>query len=384
MSAEELFVSRDFTHSIAKATNGFVFVTYSFPALDKEKARATAVQIASGQTLGYVPESLEQYKFHIARVVEVAPIEIDGRWSAVIAFPGHLFGPDISGILTVVFGKISFSPGIRLEMMTCDETYLGNLKGPKIGFSGIKNLLGVSDASPLLMAILKPGLGISDAKLAEHYTELVESGTHLVKDDEVRVDLKIEDALKRLEAILNRSSGKGMYVMALNGPAFELRHRALTLQSAGAKAFLVCPYTYGVSVFQSLCSDNDIKVPIFAHPALTGALDALQSGIASRVTLGVLMRWAGADAVLFPSPYGSIALPVKECQAIHESLMSPLPRLLTTASVPSAGIMPHMVSQLKADFGSQIVVNAGTGMARSGNSLSEGVLKFKNEIKNNF
>lgn len=381
-SQDRLFSDKDELASLSAKTSGLIFARYTFPASHVDQARKMAIQIASGQTLGFVPDAIESYLLHLARVTHV---ECQGeRGICDIAFPAHLFGSDVAGLLTVLFGKISFAPGLQLQSLSADERYLKQLTGPRIGLAGIRKAVGVTANRPLLMAILKPGLGPNDDVLASNFAKLVEAGTHLVKDDEVRVDLTLDAAKRRLNAVLEAGRGRGMYVMALNAPAFELRDRALALQSAGAQAFLICPYTYGISVMQSLANDPAIKVPVFAHPAFTGIMSNPKHGIHPAVSLGTLMRWAGADAVLYPSPYGSIALPKEECQDIHRELMKPAGAMATTASVPSAGIMPEFVEQIRRDFGADVVVNAGTGMARSGATIADGAKAFLSQIETHF
>jgi 2,3-diketo-5-methylthiopentyl-1-phosphate enolase len=231
------------------------------------------------------------------------------------------------------------------------------------------------------MAILKPGLGPSDDKIADQFGRLVAAGTDLVKDDETRIDLTLDDAQRRLEKVLAAGRGKGMYVSHLTGPGFKLRDRAIKLQAAGAQAFLFCPYTYGIGLLGALCKDPEIKVPIFAHPAFTGIMGHGPSSVSPSVLLGTLMRWAGCDAVLFPSPYGSIALPKSEAVMVHQALTRSEGALKMSASVPSAGIMPEFVAKIREDFGVDVVVNAGTGMARTGGGIEDGARAFIREIE---
>lgn len=362
---------------------GFVFGEYSFPSKDPAAAEKMALQIASGQTLGFIPEDVAAYEDYLASITEIKPTS-DSRYRATIAFPATLFGTDMAGLLTVVFGKISFAPGLRLEALRGDDVYLNRIRGATWGLSGIRDKLSAPSDRPLLMAILKPGLGPDDRLLAGQFSELVHAGVDLVKDDEVRIDLTLDDARARLAKVLDASGGKGIYVMALNGPAFELKSRAIQLQAEGAQAFLVCPFTYGLSVLQSLCEDPDIGLPIFAHPAFTGIMSTGSNGINPSVSLGTLMRWCGADGVLYPSPYGSIALPTAEALGIHNSLTRKEAHLKVVTSVPSAGILPEFVSQIKADFGTDVVVNAGTGMAKSGNTVSAGAQVFVAEIAKHY
>jgi 2,3-diketo-5-methylthiopentyl-1-phosphate enolase len=383
MAVKILYPDHGELFQLSERAGGIVTARYGFKAACQSEAEKTAIQIATGQTLGYQPEKLDDYADYVARVSSVSCR--DGSAYADIVFPAKLFGNDMAGLLTVLFGKISFYPNLKLESVNGDSCYLASLQGPRFGLAGIKKIANKEESKrPLLMAILKPGMGPSDGPLADQYAKLIAAGTDLVKDDETRIDLNIEDALRRLDRVLSAANGQGVYVTHLTGPAFDLSRRAKTLQDRGAKAFLFCPFTYGLSTLQSLCQDPEIRVPIFAHPAFTGPMTSGPSAVAARVVLGTILRWAGCDAVLFPSPYGTIALPKAEALALHENLTCRQGHLKVVGSVPSAGITPELVPSIREDFGFDVIINAGTGMIRSGGSIPQGVEAFKRLIELNF
>ncbi|MBO9600837.1 MAG: hypothetical protein J7559_23815 [Cohnella sp.] len=112
-----------------------------------------------------------------------------------------------------------------------------------------------------------------------------------------------------------------------------------------------------------LASDPDINVPIAAHPSLAGAIyPSPYHGMSAALLLGKLMRIAGADFSLFPSPYGSVVMPKTENLAVKEALLNaPLPQK-PAVPVPSAGIHPGLVPLILQDFGRDVVVNAGGGV----------------------
>jgi 2,3-diketo-5-methylthiopentyl-1-phosphate enolase len=85
-------------------------------------------------------------------------------------------------------------------------------------------------------------------------------------------------------------------------------------------------------------------------------------GISASLLLGKLMRLAGADLALFPSPYGSVVMPREENLAVKDALLEPLHGLLSSFPVPSAGIHPGLVPLILKDFGTDVVVNAGGGI----------------------
>ena len=113
---------------------------------------------------------------------------------------------------------------------------------------------------------------------------------------------------------------------------------------------------------QSLAEDPDIQLPIMAHPAVSGAFTSSpEYGFSHSLLLGTLNRYAGADLSLFPSPYGSVALPKTDALGIYEACVKE-DTVQKTFPVPSAGIHPGMVPVLIKDFGFDHVINAGGGI----------------------
>ncbi len=368
--SDEQTIQKDFAQA-----GGMLVAKYSFPAEDQQVSESIAVQIASGQTLGFLSQDV-RFKTFLARVLEI-------KWeagfgTAKIAFPGHLFGGDLAAMITVLFGKISFLPKIKLEDVNGDKKFMGKIHGPKIGHEGIFEFLKIGK-KPALMAILKPGIGPLE-ELAKNFSELMTAGVDIVKDDEICIDENLDASMRRLDKLQKFTSPRKIYVQHLTAKPRDFLANAMTLQSLGAQSFLICPYTYGISVLQELCESAELKVPIFVHPSLGGVLN---HGIKNSLLFGKLMRWAGADGVLFPSPYGSISLAKQEALQIHHELTG-VSELRKTASVPSAGITASDVKKIAEDFGSEVIINAGTGMAKGYENLSQGVQKFRDEISKYF
>lgn len=78
---------------------------------------------------------------------------------------------------------------------------------------------------------------------------------------------------------------------------------------AGADILLFNVFAYGLDVLQSLAEDDEIQFLLWHTLFVSGAYSASKLyGISSPLLLGKLLRYAGADFSLFPSPYGSVAL----------------------------------------------------------------------------
>ena len=244
----------------------------------------------------------------------------------------------------MIFGKISLDDRIRLEDIRFPASYLKG-KGPRFGEEGLRKKVG-EPSKPLTMAIFKPCVGLSPKELGDMFFELAMGGMHLIKDDEILPDLTICPVEKRLEACLKaaqrarkQTGQRTLYAVNLTGPVSQLQAKAKRLAKLGAECFLLNVLSYGYGVLEEL---RDVGVPIMAHPALAGALcGSPDTGMSYRVVLGSLMRLGGADIVLFPSSYGTVALPSSETDAIRDALTSPLGALRRSFPGPSAGIHPE-------------------------------------------
>jgi 2,3-diketo-5-methylthiopentyl-1-phosphate enolase len=192
----------------------------------------------------------------------------------------------------------------------------------------------------------------------------------LIKDDEILFENPLTPLEKRVEACMEaarkaseETGQKLLYAVNLTGPTSQLADNARKAIAAGANALLFNVLAYGYDVLHELSKDPSISVPIAAHPAVGGAYyQSPYYGIGASVLFGKLMRLAGADLVLFPSPYGSVVMPKEENMAVKEVLLAETDGLKASFPVPSAGIHPGLVPLILRDFGQDVVVNAGGGV----------------------
>lgn len=314
----------------------------------------------------------ERLERHRGVVLDVGALQTNaGKTTAefTIGFPPENTQGDIATLLVMVFGKVSLDGRIKLLNLGLPETFLAGLSGPRFGIPDLRSKLDIP-ARPLTMSIFKPCVGLTPKELGEMFFEQAIGGSDFVKDDEILPDLDSCPAEARLEACLNagerarRESGRQtLYAINLTAPASELLARAERLVSLGANCLLFNVLVYGYPFLEALARNPRVHVPIMAHPALGGALgSAPEHGIAYRVLLGTLMRAAGADIVLFPSSYGSVALPHEETMSIKAALTDPLGDMQPAWPGPSAGIHPGMVPQILHDYGPDVIVNAGGGV----------------------
>jgi 2,3-diketo-5-methylthiopentyl-1-phosphate enolase len=338
---------------------------------------AMANKIANGQTIGTQnPDDIARLAAYTATVVwcsEPTPLPENSAWVRgffVLGFPVALVQQDMGALQTILFGKISMGGRIRWEDVWIPPMLAKRWQGATFGVAGIRTLVQAKPQSPLLMAIFKPCLGETPTTLAESLYQQAITGTHLVKDDEVLSDASVEDGLVRLEACLGalarakaETGNTPLYAFNLNGAAHELLPRAERYLAAGATAFLFNYLAYGLPTLQMLTSQLSRKIPIIAHPALGGAFYGSAShGLSPALVFGTLPRIAGADACLFPSPYGGVCLPKADAFAVAQAQLCTHSGLKPIFPVPSAGIVAGMVPDILSDFGRDVIINAGTGI----------------------
>ncbi|KIL43490.1 2,3-diketo-5-methylthiopentyl-1-phosphate enolase [Jeotgalibacillus alimentarius] len=358
-----------------------------------------AESIALGLTVGSwtdLPavdqEQLKKHKGEVVSIQEASPHQAAGylgdRKAGLIkiAYPSANFSADIPAILTTIFGKLSLDGEVKLVDIELDESLEAQFPGPQFGIDSIRNKLGVHDR-PLLMSIFKGMIGRGTDLFEEQLRAQAAGGVDLVKDDEILFDNPLtpfEERIRRGVKVLNeeyeRSGHRTLYAVNLSGRTFDLKEKARKAVSLGANALLFNVFAYGLDTLQSLAEDPYIDVPIMAHPAVSGALTASPLyGISNQVLLGKLLRLAGADFVLFPSPYGSVAMEKQETLAIRDALTSDS-RLRRAFPVPSAGIHPGLVPQLIEDFGKNSIINAGGGIHGHPGGAAAGAKAFRDAI----
>ena len=385
----------DVQTAMQQGTHVLAYYQLDLPANQANQLLAMARKIANGQTIGTQnPDEIARLSAYTASVVwcgDPAPTPETPDWVRgffVLGFPVALVQQDMGALQTLLFGKISMGGRIRWQDVWIPPVLAQRWQGATFGIQGIRQLVQAPPDSPLLMAIFKPCLGEAPASLAESLYQQAITGTHLIKDDEVLSDASVEAGLARLEACLGalarakaETDHTPLYAFNLNGAAHELLPRAERYLAAGATAFLFNYLAYGLPTLHMLATQLSRKIPIIAHPALGGAFYGSAShGLSPALLFGTLPRLAGADACLFPSPYGGVCLPKAEALAVADAQRCEHSGLKPIFPVPSAGIVATMVPAILDDFGPDVIINAGTGIMEAQGGAVAGAKAFLSQL----
>ncbi|HSP21240.1 MAG TPA: 2,3-diketo-5-methylthiopentyl-1-phosphate enolase [Planococcus sp. (in: firmicutes)] len=367
---------------------------YGKPGSFEKKAEGIALGLTIGSWTDLPLLEQQQLKHHKGEVVSVTEFEdaphplTSGliRAEAKISYPSANFSPDLPAILTTVFGKLSLDGEVKLLDLEFDDELLGHFPGPQFGIEGVRSLIGVFDR-PLVMSIFKGVIGRDLEFLKAQLRQQALGGVDLVKDDEILFDnpltpfeQRITAGKKVLQSVFEETGHRTLYAVNLSGRTSTLRDKAKKARELGADALLFNVHAYGLDVLQELAEDRDIRLPLMAHPAFSGAFTSSPSyGLSTALALGKLTRIAGADFSLFPSPYGSVALEKSQALALGEELVNASP-LKRSFPVPSAGIHPGLVPQLFEDFGTDSIINAGGGVHGHPDGAAGGGKAFRQAI----
>ncbi len=358
----------------------------------KAEAIALGLTVGSWTDLPLLEQQqLQQHKGRVMSVEEFSHVTHPTKHGVIqahlkIHYPAANFSADLPAILTTAFGKLSLDGEIKLLDLDFEESLLRQFPGPRFGIDGIRDTLGVT-GRPLAMSIFKGVIGRDLDYLSDQLRQQALGGVDLVKDDEILFDNPLTPFDKRilaarrvLDEVYAETGHRTLYAVNLSGRTSSLRDKVRRARELGADALLFNVHAYGFDVLQELAEDEEVALPLMAHPAFSGAYTSSDFyGVSTALALGKLTRLAGADFSLFPSPYGSVALEKQTALQLGQELVSNGP-LKRSFPVPSAGIHPALVPLLLEDYGIDSIINAGGGVHGHPDGAAAGGKAFRQAI----
>jgi 2,3-diketo-5-methylthiopentyl-1-phosphate enolase len=337
-------------------------------------ARSLAALQSTGTWVALGTETPQIRERHGARVVgmwQVPDHEFDAgdqpsEWVFRIAYPTHNIGDQIPLLLTTVYGECASSGEVKLVDLQLPASFVSAFNGPKLGIEGIRERLGVH-YRPLLLAMMKPALGLTPTESAEVVRQAALGGADLIKDDELLVShpwSRFEDRVREHERAIrsvHEETGHRMisFVNITERPD-RLVANAYRAIEAGASGLMVDFLTVGISALSMLADDPAIDVPILGHLAFAGAIYAAPwTGVSSHLILGKLPRLAGADIIVYPSPYGSLTFSRSKHLRLAQAMTAPFHGIRPTLPAPGGGLHPGWVPALLADLGTDQALGVG-------------------------
>ncbi len=340
---------------------------------DEAEARAKALDLCVEQTIEF-PVDLLPEGFPATDVIGRLERLENGpgdAWWGLITFPMSDTGFEIPQILNMLYGNISLKPGIRLEMLKDCMRLWEKFKGPRFGQEGLRKQLGVPQRA-LLATAVKP-MGLSAQELADRAYLFARGGIDLIKDDHGLANqpfATFEERVNRCASAVaraNHDSGyHSLYVPNVTAPAGELERRAKFAKACGAGALLVAPGLVGFDTMRRLADDDEIGLPLLAHPSFLGSFSSHpEHGISHHVLYGQMMRLAGADASIYPHAGGRFTFSESDCHAIVAGCQVPMGGLEKIFPMPGGGMTLKRAEELRRFYGNEVIYLVGGDLFRN-------------------
>ena len=354
----------------------------------QDECRRIAQEICVEQSVEFPAELLpegeirEQILGRIERFEQLA----ENRFEVRISYAVETASEEFTQFLNVIFGNFSIKSDVKVTDIELSSALYGFIKGPRFGMTGLRELVG-EPSLPLLFTALKP-MGLSAKELAGLAGIFAENGIHIIKDDHGLANQTFAPFRERVERCCDavasanaRSGHKAIYVPNVTAPARELRERALYAKRCGAGGLLVAPGLVGLDAMKCLADDDEIALPIFSHPAFSGCYAVNAQGFSCRAYFGQLMRYAGADAVIFPNYGGRFTFSKRECLDIAEAGKAPCGPLKRMFYCPAGGMKLERMSDMIKDYGTDVALLMGGGLFSCGPDLAQNCRNFAETTK---
>jgi len=346
---------------------------------DEQMARARAEDICIEQTIEYPADLVPAGDIRdqiFGRIEFFKPA--DGRhYEVAISYAIEITGFELPQLLNVIFGNISMKPGIRVERLNLPANLLKAFKGPRFGRGGLRDLLGVQRRC-LLSTAVKP-MGLSAKQLADMAYQCALGGIDIIKDDHGLANQPFAPFKERVErcaeavARANQQTGyKSIYVPNVSGPSDQVLERALYAKSVGAGGLMVLPGLSGWDTMRMLADNDEIALPIIAHPAFQGSFVLSKDfGISHYALHGQISRLAGADVTVMPNYVGRFSYSREECRSIAEGTAVPMHNIKPNFPAPGGGIGPDSFEDMIEVYGHDVVYLISGNLHRQGPDLIE-------------
>ena len=360
-------------------------------------AQLLAIEQSTGTWVAVPGETPEVRSKHIAKVIGVyevpdyefsVPSSVETRnYIIQTAYPEINIGEQMPMLLTTVVGNISMAGRIKLVDVYLPEKYVAGFQGPKFGIPGVREILGVHDR-PLLNNMIKPCTGYTAEVGVRLFREAALGGCDNIKDDELIADASFNTVEKRVKLymeaerqVYEETGEHTLYTVNVTDKVPKVFENAKRAVELGCNAIMVNYLAVGYPVLQALAEDPEINVPILGHMDVAGAMYmSPYHGISSHIVMGKLARLAGADAVVFPAPYGKATVVEDKFLNVWRNLTFPMYHVKPVFPLPGGGITPAMVPQLMNSLGNDIVVPAGGGIHAHPQGPVAGAKAFRQAI----
>lgn len=351
-----------------------IIATYKVFGVTMEDAINKFGNFAVGQTVGTwikVPGiTQEMIRKYQARVIsyEMVAEEPETVFILRVSFPTINFAGNFATMLTGILGNdVSTSLEVRLENLEFENHALDDMEYKKSStpIEKLRKITGVKDR-PLILNMIKPCLGFDTQTGANFFREVALGGIDLVKDDELLsnptynpLEARIDAYQKVSDEVFEETGKRTLYIPNITDSPRKMREHAKYAVKAGIKACLINFVFTGYDAFAEICREFDEDLFVIGHYAGVGIYQGERCGISDQVSLGVLPRLAGTDAVMTMYPKKS---DLKGRMGYYQNVQAQtaairgMDKIVITVG---GGITPLDIPSINEELGNDVIIGVG-------------------------
>lgn len=365
-------------------------VTYRIVANDDADAKARAEAIALEDTLEIprevVPSGyIEDVVLGKVQDVTAAP---NGIWIVKIGYHIDAVGRELPQLLNVILGNASILRGVKAVDLTPNDDLRTRFAGPRFGAAGLRKLTGRATGG-YVCPVIKPQ-GSSSETLARLCYLTAVAGADIIKEDHGLANqdaAPFKDRIKTCAAAVRRANqeradqgdtSRALYFANIGGHGDQVRDMAYYAKEAGAEGILLIPGLFGFDAINRLAQDDDLNLPIMAHPSHLGPyVLSPDHGYGHGMLFGQLMRLAGADVSVFPNYGGRFGFSQDECTEIVEACRTSSGIGAAILPSPGGGMSIERLPDMAQHYGDDCVYLLGGSLLRYGENIGDAIREMR-------
>ena len=287
-------------------------------------------------------------------------------YEIVISYNPDVIGGELTQFINVLWGNVSLFPKVKIIDFLLPDSFLSKFKGPRFGLPGLRKIFK-AEGRPLVTTALKP-MGSDSSTLAKMSKTIASAGFDLIKDDHSLANQPWalwKDRVKAVAEAIGEAGTGCRYAPSLNLPAGQILEAAYIAKDFGAGALLILPGISGFDALRTLAEDDQLALPIQAHPAALGSLvTSSDSGISHGLVFGRLMRLAGADISIFPNFGGRFSFEESQCLEIANSARDEMAQMKQMWIAPAGGMSLDRIPEIIEFYGVDTALLIGGALSR--------------------
>jgi ribulose 1,5-bisphosphate carboxylase large subunit-like protein len=258
----------------------------------------------------------------------------------------------------------------RLLDFSLPEQVLAKMPGPAFGPEGIRGILNAEPDELLIGTIVKPTAGLTPQEVADICEKAAMGGVRFIKDDEKMLNTPycpLEERVRLVVEGLNRAEDatgkKVLYTPHITAqPEYLLKNAEIAL-AQGANGLMVNFFASGFNSLQTLRTQVDPSVPIYAHCGGKEALGRAPGQGVDPVAIVRFVRLLGGD-IFRQSTIGGylVGATPEEGKALFKVMSEPMGDIKPVMPAISGGLNPSTLGPNLEIFGTQALMLAGTGI----------------------